>query len=173
MTKLYVPPARPNRVSRPHLIARLQAGLAGTFTLIAAPAGFGKTTLLSDWRSSPAGHSMPLAWISLDASDNDPLQFWRYVLTALDSLQGPEGTPAVAPMLALLESPQPSPIVAVLTPLLNMLSALPTDAVLVLEDYQLIDTPAIHQALASTGAGAVSATYALAIPTASCRTRRM
>ncbi len=81
--------------------------------------------------------------MSLDAADSDPLRFWRYVIAALDRLQPDSGASA----LALLQSPQPPPIETVLTPLLNALSTLPTDAVLVLDDYHLIDAPAIHSAL--------------------------
>jgi len=86
---------------------------------------------------------VPFAWVSLDAADSDPLRFWPYVIAALDTLQPDSGASA----LALLQSPQPPPIEAVLTPLLNALSTLPTDVVLVLDDYHLIDAPAIHSAL--------------------------
>jgi LuxR family maltose regulon positive regulatory protein len=84
-----------------------------------------------------------VAWVSLDTADSDPVRFWSYVIAALDMLEPDCG--AVA--LALLQSPQPPPIETVLTPLLNALSTLPADAVLVLDDYHLIDTPAIHTAL--------------------------
>jgi len=112
--------------------------------LLSAPAGFGKTTLVSAWRATAAGRAMPCAWVSLDAADSDPLRFWRYVIAALDMLQPDSGATA----LALLQSPQPPPIEAVLTLLLNALSTLPTDAVLVLDDYHLIDALPIHSALA-------------------------
>jgi LuxR family maltose regulon positive regulatory protein len=85
-----------------------------------------------------------VAWVSLDTADSDPLRFWSYVIAALDLLQPDSGAAA----LALLQSPQPPPIEAVLTPLLNALSTLPTDAVLILDDYHLIDAPPIHSALA-------------------------
>jgi class 3 adenylate cyclase len=142
-SKFYIPPPRPALVPRPRLLARLEAGLSGKLTLLSAPAGFGKTTLLSAWRATAAGGSVPLAWVSLDAADSDPLRFWSYVIAALDMLQPDSG----ATVLALLQSPQPLPIEAVLTPLLNALGALATDAVLVLDDYHLIDAPAIHTAL--------------------------
>lgn len=71
-TKLYPPPARPNRVPRQRLTARLAAGLPRPLTLVSAPAGFGKTTLLTDWLTTPAGRTQPLAWLALDAGDNDP-----------------------------------------------------------------------------------------------------
>ena len=79
-TKLAVPPARPDLIARPRLVDRLDARSRHTLTLVSAPAGFGKTTLLSDW----LGRSKrPVAWVSLDAGDNDPARFWSYVIAAL------------------------------------------------------------------------------------------
>jgi LuxR family maltose regulon positive regulatory protein len=166
-TKLFVPPTRANLVLRPRLTAQLQAGLQGKLTLIAAPAGFGKTTLLSawlahqrlearDWRleesslaSSPQPLASRVAWVSLDSADNDPLRFWSYVIAALDSLAPGVGAPA----LALLQSPQPPNIEVILTTVLNAFSAcyaVPAvaDVVLVLDDYHAITAAAIHRALA-------------------------
>src|SRR5215212_699954 len=85
-TKLIVPPARAQLVVRPRLFERVAAGLRGRLTLIAAPAGFGKTTLLSAWRTTPEGSKIQFAWVSLDSGDNDPLLFWSYVISALDSV---------------------------------------------------------------------------------------
>jgi LuxR family transcriptional regulator, maltose regulon positive regulatory protein len=161
-TKLFVPPTRPNLVARPRLTARLDAGLIGKATLISAPAGFGKTTLVSAWlaqndehrtmndevaahASSCSVHRFKSGWVSLDAGDNDPSRFWSYLSVALDTLAPGAGAPA----LVLLQSPQPPPIEAVLTTLLNGLSAAPVAGLLVLDDYHLIETPAIHQALAT------------------------
>jgi LuxR family transcriptional regulator, maltose regulon positive regulatory protein len=73
-------------VVRPRLFGRLQAGLRDKLTLIAAPAGFGKTTLLSAWRATAAGSALPMGWVSLDNADNDPQRFWSYAITALDTL---------------------------------------------------------------------------------------
>jgi len=143
-TKLYVPPPRPQLVPRPRLLARLDAGLSAKLTLLCAPAGFGKSTLLSAWRATARGRAVPFAWVSLDAADSEPLRFWSYLITALDRIQPDIGAPA----LALLQAPQPAPIEAVLTPLLNALSTLTTDAVLVLDDYHLIDAVPIHSAVA-------------------------
>lgn len=148
-TKLSVPPARAQLVSRPRLFERLEIGLKGKLTLIAAPAGFGKTTLVSAWRATGAGSAIPFAWVSLDAGDNDPLLFWSYVLTALDTLAPGASTSA----LTLLQSPQPPPIEHLLTTMLNAFTALeasnqPRNVALVLEDYHVITTPAIHNALA-------------------------
>ena len=131
-------------MARPRLLARLDAALTGKLTLLSAPAGFGKTTLVSAWRATAAGSAVPFAWVSLDTADSDPLRFWSYVITALDMLQPDSGASA----LALLQAPQPPPIEVVLTPLLNALSSLPTDAVLVLDDYHLIDASSIHTAVA-------------------------
>src|SRR5690348_9490571 len=85
-TKLFVPPARADLVPRPRLFDRIRRGLAGRLTVIAAPAGFGKTTLLSAWRASAGERAPSFAWVSLDPTDNDPLRFWSYVLAALDSV---------------------------------------------------------------------------------------
>jgi LuxR family maltose regulon positive regulatory protein len=143
-SKLHAPPARPDLVPRPRLLDRLAAGLRGPLTLVAAPAGAGKTSLLAAWRAAPLGGGVPLAWVSLDAGDNDPARFWRYVAAALDQLQ-----PGVADgAMALLCSPQPPPVETVLTVLLNALAALPRDAVLALDDYHAIEAPEIHRGLA-------------------------
>jgi LuxR family maltose regulon positive regulatory protein len=161
-TKLFVPPLRSNVVARPRLVEQLQAGAQGRLTLLSAPAGFGKTTLLCEWiadcRLQIADYnasnlnlqstiynlqSPRVAWVSLDAGDADPVQFWIYVVTALDQLYPGAGTAA----LAALQSPQPPPIEALLTPLLNALSSMPHEAILILDDYHVIAAPAIHQAL--------------------------
>ena len=148
-TKLVVPPARAQLVLRPRLFERLEKGLRGKLTLIAAPAGFGKTTLLSAWRMTDRGSEMPFAWVSLDPGDNDPLLFWSYVLTAIDTVVPGAGTQA----LALLQSPQPPPIEHILTSMLNAFGVLSAgkpgrDIALVLEDYHVVTEPAIHTALA-------------------------
>src|SRR5512139_364741 len=82
-TKLYIPPPRPRTVLRPRLIVRLNEGLHGKLTLISAPAGFGKTTLVSEW---VAGCQRPAAWLSLDEGDNDPTRFLMYLIAALQTL---------------------------------------------------------------------------------------
>ena len=148
-TKLFVPPARANLVARPRLFERVQAGLLDKLTLIAAPAGFGKTTLLSAWRTTLAGGALPFAWVALDSADNDPLRFWSYVIAALDTLAPGVGAPA----LTLLQSPQPPPMERILTSVLNAFSASVAgasgrDVALALDDYHVITAPAIHAALA-------------------------
>jgi LuxR family transcriptional regulator, maltose regulon positive regulatory protein len=130
-------------VPRPRLTQRMHAAIRGPLTLIAAPAGWGKTTLLHAWSAEADRGAWPLAWVSLDASDNDPIRFWTYVLTALNTLHPGVGeTP-----LAQLYASSPPPIEAVLTTLLNALIQLPTETVLVLDDYHLIEAQPIHDAL--------------------------
>src|SRR5919112_1898174 len=143
LSKLSIPSVRSSLVARSGLIERLEEGLGGKLTLVSAPAGFGKTTLLSAWISDLSG-GRSIAWFSLDPSDNDPARFWRYVVTAIDQLQPGSGDTA----LALLGSPQVPPIETILTTLLNELPDLDTEAALVLDDYHLIEVEAIHEALA-------------------------
>ncbi|HEU5100829.1 MAG TPA: hypothetical protein VFU22_17490, partial [Roseiflexaceae bacterium] len=143
MTKLALPPARPALVPRPRLTGRLQDGLQRKLTLIAAPAGYGKTTLVSAWHATAPGSAWPLAWVSLDVGDNDPVRFWSYAIAALQTVHAGLGADA----LALLQSPQPPPLTTVLTLLINALAALPGPCVLVLDDYHAITTPAIHELL--------------------------
>src|SRR5688572_12256166 len=118
-TKLFVPPPRFDLVPRSRLDERLTAGLRRKLTLLAAPAGFGKTTALCAWRAGAAGHDVPLAWVSFDAGDNDPVRFWSYVATALDTLHPGAGEPA----LDLLRAPQPPPGDAVVAVLVNGLAS--------------------------------------------------
>ena len=140
-TKLYLPPPRPDAVPRPRLIARLDEGLRRPLTLVAAPAGFGKTTLVAAWA---AGCGRPAAWLSLDAGDSDPARFLAYLVAALRTI-----APAIgAGMSGAPQSPQPPPTDAVLTALLNEIAALPDDLVLVLDDYHTIDATPVDDALA-------------------------
>ncbi len=143
-TKLYLPPARPNLVPRPRLTARLAEGLTKPLTLVSAPAGFGKTTLVSEWRTSNAGRDLPLAWLSLDDDDNDPTRFLTYLVAALATLQPGLGETT----LALLYSPQLPPPQVVLTSLINDLGELEDQLALVLDDYHVITALPIHEALA-------------------------
>src|SRR5213080_5119892 len=99
-TKLYLPRLRPNVVSRPRLLERLNAGLHRKLTLVSAPAGFGKTTLVSAW---VAGCDRPVAWLSLDAGDSDPTRFLTYLVAALQTIAGNLG----AGVLGVLQAPQP------------------------------------------------------------------
>ena len=114
-TKLYVPRWHPGQVSRPRLIERLDQGTERKLTLISAPAGFGKTTLLAEWLASFSASRRPAAWVSLDQCENDPARFWAYFITALQKVKSEVGGNA----LSLLHSPQPLPIESVLTTLIN------------------------------------------------------
>lgn len=138
-TKLYMPPPRPKLVARPRLHRRLDASLHHKLTLISAPAGFGKTTLLSTWLAERA---QPAAWLSLDKEENDPAHFLRYLIAALQTVVPELGARA----LASLQSPQP-PSTAILTTILNEIAALPERLLLILDDYHMLDAPPIDQAL--------------------------
>src|SRR5215217_9224433 len=118
-TKLYVPPPRPEAVPRPHLIERLNEGLRRRLILVCAPAGFGKTTLLSEW---VATLPRPAAWLSLDEGDNDPTRFLAYLVAALRTIAPNMGEG----VLGALRSPQP-PTESILTALLNEMAAFVED----------------------------------------------
>jgi LuxR family maltose regulon positive regulatory protein len=141
-TKLYFPTTRPNLVARPHLIERLSTGLRGPLTLISAPAGYGKTTLLSEWRSR-VGHDVPVAWLSLDAGDNDLNRFLQYLTAALETLK----TGPLSSTTLLSNTLQPSPSEVFLTSLINEVNVFPSDFALILDDYHIITTQAIHEAI--------------------------
>lgn len=139
-TKLYIPPPRPRVVLRPRLIERLNEGLHRKLTLISAPAGFGKTTLLSQW---VAACQRQVAWLSLDEGDNDPARFLTYLVAALQTVAADLGKS----VLAMLQSPQPPPTESILTALLNELTAIPDNFVLVLDDYHVIDSKPVDRVL--------------------------
>ena len=144
-TKLYIPPVRPEIVSRPRLIERLNEGLHRRLTLISAPAGFGKTTLLSEWIHCRGAVTAPLqvAWLSLDEGDNDPTRFLAYFVAAIQTIHQDIGQSVIA----ALQSSQPLPIQAILTTLINEIAAIPDRIILVLDDYHLIETQSIHDAI--------------------------
>ncbi len=137
-TKLYVPQVRPSLVRRPRLVERLTRSPYPRLTLLSAPPGFGKTTLLAAWLEAAAAAGRPVAWVSLEEGERRPDSFWTYVVTALDAAAPGVGTSA----LPLLHGAHP-PIETVLATVLNDLSALPTGLDLVLDDYHLVDGPAI------------------------------
>ena len=141
-TKLQIPPRRPILVPRPHLIDHLDRGLRSghILTLVCAPAGFGKTTLVTEWLR---GLKHSIAWLSLDEGDNDPARFLTYLIAALRQIDAGIGETTEA----LLQSPQPSTPEMVLTSLINDVTAVSTPFILALDDYQTINTPAIHQQL--------------------------
>ena len=130
-TKLYIPVTRHSLVPRPRLLAKLNAGLPGRLTLVAAPAGFGKTTLIAGWsrQLADAGEWAP-AWISLDEGDNEPVTFFRYVIAALQTIDDRIGQPASE----LLQAPQVNDFSVVLTTLLNDVVGAGRAVLLVLDD---------------------------------------
>lgn len=145
-TKLFIPRPRPGLVSRPRLVARLHQATAAKLTLVSAPAGFGKTTLLSEWLANAEAEKPPTAWLALDQNDNEPALFWSYVVAALQTVR-PEFDQGQS-TLALLRSLQPLPVESALSRILNELGSLEQDLVLVLDDYHLITTQSIHQGVA-------------------------
>ncbi len=166
-TKLYVPRWRTGLVRRARLVERMDQGTERKLTLVSAPAGFGKSTVLAEWVAATPANERPAAWVSLDQSDNDPALFWAYFIAALQTVRPGVGESA----LSLLHSPQPPPIEAVLTTLINEINAIEdrsasppmrhrgdssrssgqaysTDSghgfVVVLDDYHVIDAQPVH-----------------------------
>ena len=139
-TKLFIPRLRKSLVTRSRLVERLNDGLDKKLTLIAAPAGFGKTTLLSEWiPQSPRC----VTWLSLDGDDNDPIKFWSYFIKSLQGLRAGLGETA----FSLLQSPQMLPIHSILTTLINDIDTFPDEYCIVLDDYHFIESQAIHEGL--------------------------
>src|SRR5258708_219560 len=143
-TKFYIHVAAGTRISGPRLSALLETGLTHPFTLVSAPAGFGKTILLSTWAQSLQARDARLCWISLDEEDNEPRLFWTYVLTALQ-MQCPE---RFQPLLMTLQSQPPPPLKPLLTALINLLAEGTDHFVLILDDYQVITEEQVHTTLA-------------------------
>ncbi|HYA50436.1 MAG TPA: LuxR C-terminal-related transcriptional regulator [Streptosporangiaceae bacterium] len=141
-TKLYLPRLQPGFLARPRLTDGLDEGLARGLLLVCAPAGFGKTALLSDWARQGR---RPVAWLSLDQGDNDPARFWRHVIAALDRM-----CPGTAEQLAPLLGPPPPPAFdGLVTALINELTGQPGagEMLLILDDYHLIDAQPVHTSL--------------------------
>jgi LuxR family maltose regulon positive regulatory protein len=140
-TKLHVPRPRPGFLARPRLLERLTQATTRELTLVCAPAGFGKTSLLGEWAR---GSGTPVAWLSLDAGDSDPTRFWRYLAAALDQVR-----PGIGRQVAgLLHGAQQPPLEAVVTVVVNQLSAASEELVLVVDDYHLVEGPLVHDSLA-------------------------
>jgi LuxR family transcriptional regulator, maltose regulon positive regulatory protein len=139
-TKIFIPRAHPDVVDRLWLDRRLEEGLQRKVTVLSAPAGFGKTTLLSCWVKSA---ERPVAWFSIDEGDNDPTRFWSYFIAALQAVEPGLGENC----LAMLRAPQPPPLEALLTELLNEAAAFTTEMIIVLDDYHLIHNSSIHTGL--------------------------
>jgi len=156
-TKLYLPSGRPHLVARARLIARLNEGLTRPLTLLSAPPGFGKTTLLGEWVAQQG--KLPVAWLVLDADDNDPVRFWSYFIAALQQIDAAIGSAS----LGLLQPPTAVAMESMLNTLVNEIDSFPADHasesipdqiegsgagfILVLDDYHVIEAPAIHEQL--------------------------
>ena len=139
-TKLFIPPHRSDLVPRPRLIERLNEGISRKLILVCAPAGFGKTTLLSNWVKTI---ELPVAWVSLDKGDNDHTSFLIYLVAALQTVEAG----ICEAVQAMLLDPQPPPIESILRELINEVATLSRNFLLVLDDYQAIEDHAIDQAL--------------------------
>ncbi len=139
-TKLYIPQLPSNHVARPHLVQKLNQGLKSILTLVAAPAGFGKTSLLCEWVHQSAQR---IAWLSLEKDDNDLERFLSYVIAAIQEIDERFGLE----LQTSLQAPQPPPVEILLTMLVNEIDTIENNFSLVLDDYHVITTPAIHHAL--------------------------
>ncbi len=142
-TKFFIPSSPHVLVSRPRLSTLLDEGFHGSLTVVSAPAGFGKTTLLSSWVQALPKEAVSVAWVSLDEQDNDPVRFWLYVFTALDRLQPGMCTEFVA----YLQTEQALSIQYLLTALINRLAEQPERWLLVLDDFHLVTEQMIHTSL--------------------------
>ncbi|MDJ0353935.1 LuxR C-terminal-related transcriptional regulator [Pseudarthrobacter sp. PH31-O2] len=134
-TKLFVPKLRRALVPRPRLSERLRGGAEPRLTLISAPAGFGKTTLLAEWLAETPGEARCVAWLALDPADNEPASFWTYVVNALQM-----AVPGIGPVALELIASRPMPTELVLATMLNDLAAAAADVWLVLDDYHVVDS---------------------------------
>jgi LuxR family maltose regulon positive regulatory protein len=144
LTKLNLPQSRHQRVCRPELVEKLNAGLSRKLILVSSPAGYGKTTLVLEWLSQlPDEYS--IGWISVDQSDNDPVRFLAYMIAAIG-----QSFPGFGKKIStMLQNPQTPPYDVVLTNLLNEMAEISTPFILVLDDYHSIQTPRIHKNLAT------------------------
>ncbi|MFC1863524.1 hypothetical protein ACFL1Z_06180 [Thermodesulfobacteriota bacterium] len=139
-TKLFIPPHRPENIARTRLYKHLEGYAGQKAIIISAPAGFGKTTLISDWLHQ---QNTTAAWLSLDENDNDQQRFFTYLITALQRTIIIHGEIATK----LLESLETIPLEVVLTSLVNHIDEMGQDCLLILDDYHLIDSPDVHEGL--------------------------
>ena len=153
VTKLFIPATRPELVRRPRLIERLNGGLDQKLTLISAPAGFGKTTLVTEWLKHIQGEPQYtnstktwVAWLSLDEGDNDPTRFLTYFIAALNQIEELGATFGQGP-LAMLQSSQPPPTETSLTSLINEIAAITNKIIFILDDCHLVEEQTVHDAL--------------------------
>jgi LuxR family transcriptional regulator, maltose regulon positive regulatory protein len=141
-TKLLIPPERPGLVSRPRLTERMRAALTCSLMLISAPAGFGKTTVVSQWARQNKDRCR-IGWVSLDEGDNDPVRFWGYFIASFKTL----GTATGESASSMLQFSQRYSTEPVLTALINDLAAVPEEFAVVLDDYHLIKSEVVHDSL--------------------------
>ena len=141
-TKLRAPRTRPNLVARRRLRSVLDRQGGRRLTLVSAPAGFGKTTLISEWAEERLAQGESVAWVSLEESDNDPARFSTYLVAALRTV----GEGIGEGVLASLRSPEPPPVEAVVGALVNDLAEVPQEIAVVLDDYHVIDAEPVHEA---------------------------
>jgi LuxR family maltose regulon positive regulatory protein len=139
-TKLHIPPFRPDLISRPAILEDLEKGLSCKLTLVSAPAGFGKSTILSEWA---AKSQRPITWFSLDEGDNDPQRFFVHFIAALGNVKAD----LAETYLDLLQSPQLPPVESFLTGLINEIASISTLFILVLDDYHVVTNRTIHDGL--------------------------
>ena len=142
-TKLYVPRSRSAVVPRPRLTETMRDGASHRLTVVIAPAGFGKTTLVAEWLADTTGGAKAVGWVSLDPTENEPALFWAYVIRALQNLDPAMGAQATMQLRAA----QPPPIEVVLTTLINEINAIDADFTLVLDDYHVIESAQVHSGL--------------------------
>ena len=143
-TKLRAPKTRPNLVARPRLRESLAAAEERKLTLVSAPAGFGKTTLLGEWAEDRSTLGRSVVWVSLEGSDDDPARFITYLVSALQTVERGIGEG----VLAALRSPESPPVEMVMGVLVNELADLPQKVSIVLDDYHLISSDTVHEAVA-------------------------
>ncbi len=143
-TKLIIPPIRPAWVKRPHLVSRLNDGLGRKLALVLAPAGYGKSTLLSEWVHQV---SLPAAWLSLESADNTPSRFWSYFVSALQTLPGMKEEFSGEDLVGLEGALPDSSLDEVLATLVDEIARVQTPFILILDDLHLITDPGIHNGL--------------------------
>ena len=153
VTKLFIPNPRSDLVNRPRLLEQLDQGLQRKLTLISAPAGFGKTTLIADWAqrlqvsSTAESQSIArMAWISLDKDDNDPTRFVTYLISAIKQAGGIQDDLAEN-LLGMLQQPQPPPVKDLVTTIINEGATSSSRLIIVFDDYHVIEDPSVNEAL--------------------------
>ena len=142
-TKFYAPRWRAGQVERVRLVERLKRGVKSKLTLLSAPPGFGKTTLLAEWLAATPADAQRVAWVSLDERDNRPATFWTYLFNAVEGVVPGAAKSAIS----LFQSAQPPAVETVLPMVLNELATVSQQVVLVLDDYHVIESPLIHDGI--------------------------